>query len=200
MILVSPFPINKNTLVVFSSEQQHSNHLLLDLVSSSSYFPFGFEGRMWDLIVSVPDHCLSFYFSTRPLVESLLFSWYLWKVVRSSWKYLWFKYSLIHVFLPATTIFTLYILSFRNMIIHYAVYIYMPAFLKIWQSSLVHRVSRSRVSHYYISLFFLESHWICRVEVQRWKDNTVDFWTWYMYNVYETVDTRCIRATYERVQ
>ena len=28
-----------------------------------SYFPFGFEGRKWDLIVSVPDHCLSFYFS-----------------------------------------------------------------------------------------------------------------------------------------
>ena len=26
---------------------------------------FGFEGRIWDLIVSVPDHCLSFYF---PLV------------------------------------------------------------------------------------------------------------------------------------
>ena len=26
-----------------------------------SYFPFGFEGRMWDLIVSVPAHCLSFY-------------------------------------------------------------------------------------------------------------------------------------------
>ena len=22
-----------------------------------------FEGRIWDLIVSVPDHCLSFYFS-----------------------------------------------------------------------------------------------------------------------------------------
>ena len=30
-----------------------------------SYFPFGFEGRMWDLIVSVPDHCLSFYFICR---------------------------------------------------------------------------------------------------------------------------------------
>ena len=29
-----------------------------------SYFPFGFEGRMWDLIVSVPDHCLSFYFDS----------------------------------------------------------------------------------------------------------------------------------------
>ena len=27
-----------------------------------SYFSFGFEGRIWDLIVSVPDHCLSFYF------------------------------------------------------------------------------------------------------------------------------------------
>ena len=29
-----------------------------------SYFPFGFEGRIWDLITSVPDHCLSFYFVT----------------------------------------------------------------------------------------------------------------------------------------
>ena len=29
-----------------------------------SYFPFGFEGRMWDpIVISVPDHCLSFYFS-----------------------------------------------------------------------------------------------------------------------------------------
>ena len=26
------------------------------------YFPFGFEGSIWDLIVSVPDHFLSFYF------------------------------------------------------------------------------------------------------------------------------------------
>ena len=29
-----------------------------------SYFPFGFEGRIWDLIVSVPDLCLSFNFSS----------------------------------------------------------------------------------------------------------------------------------------
>ena len=28
-----------------------------------SYFPFGFEGRMWDLIVSVSDHFLSFLLS-----------------------------------------------------------------------------------------------------------------------------------------
>ena len=27
-----------------------------------SYFPFDFEGRIWDLIVSVPDHFVSFYF------------------------------------------------------------------------------------------------------------------------------------------
>ena len=32
-----------------------------------SYFPFGFEGRMWDLIVSVPDHCLSFYLGENQL-------------------------------------------------------------------------------------------------------------------------------------
>ena len=32
-----------------------------------SYFHFGFESRMWDLIVSVPDHCLSLYFSSRPM-------------------------------------------------------------------------------------------------------------------------------------
>ena len=28
-----------------------------------SYFPFGFEGRMWDLIVSVPDQLLIFLLS-----------------------------------------------------------------------------------------------------------------------------------------
>ena len=25
-------------------------------------FPFGFEGGMWDLIVLIPDHCLSNFF------------------------------------------------------------------------------------------------------------------------------------------
>ena len=25
-------------------------------------YPFGFEGGMWDLIILVADHCLSFYF------------------------------------------------------------------------------------------------------------------------------------------
>ena len=28
-----------------------------------SYIPFGFERRIWDLIVSGLDHCLSFYFA-----------------------------------------------------------------------------------------------------------------------------------------
>ena len=30
-----------------------------------SYFPFGFGSRTWNLIVSVPDHCLSFYFGLK---------------------------------------------------------------------------------------------------------------------------------------
>ena len=39
---------------------------LLSIVVFSS-FPFGFEGSIWDLIVSVPDHCLSFYFNTKAI-------------------------------------------------------------------------------------------------------------------------------------
>ena len=35
-----------------------------------SCFPFGFEGRMWDLIVSVPDHCLSYYLETLMLLSA----------------------------------------------------------------------------------------------------------------------------------
>ena len=35
-------------------------------------FPFGFAGRNWDLIVSVPDHCLSFYFLEQILNTSRL--------------------------------------------------------------------------------------------------------------------------------
>ena len=42
----------------------------LPSVYTFSYFPFGFEGRMWDLIVSVSDHCLSFYFPLRLLTPS----------------------------------------------------------------------------------------------------------------------------------
>ena len=34
-----------------------------------SYFPFDFEGRMWDLIVSVPDHCLSFTLKTSLFID-----------------------------------------------------------------------------------------------------------------------------------
>ena len=35
-----------------------------------SYFDFGFEVRIWDLIVSVPDHCLSLYFSCQLIVPT----------------------------------------------------------------------------------------------------------------------------------
>ena len=37
-----------------------------------SYFPFGFDGRVWDLIVSVPDHSVSFYFAT-PAIQCRFF-------------------------------------------------------------------------------------------------------------------------------
>ena len=32
-------------------------------IAGDKTYTFGFEGRIWDLIVSVPDHCLSFYFT-----------------------------------------------------------------------------------------------------------------------------------------
>ena len=35
-------------------------------------FSFGFEDRIWDLIVSVPDHCLSFY-STLDVAQIVVF-------------------------------------------------------------------------------------------------------------------------------
>ena len=41
-----------------------------------SYFPFGFEDRMWDLIVSVPDHCLSFLLCPTVNGTTLVFSGY----------------------------------------------------------------------------------------------------------------------------
>ena len=40
-----------------------------------SYVPFGFEGRMWDLIVSVPDHCLSFYFVVDQFLCNFRLMW-----------------------------------------------------------------------------------------------------------------------------
>ena len=33
-----------------------------EFVCMCASFPFGFEGGMWDLIVFIPDHCLSIYF------------------------------------------------------------------------------------------------------------------------------------------
>ena len=39
-------------------------------VFTCSYFSFGFEGRMWDLIVSVHDHCLSFSLTSLSTIFS----------------------------------------------------------------------------------------------------------------------------------
>ena len=49
----------KELLILFAA----SAFRKLSSIYVFSYFPIGFEGRIWDLIVSVPDHCLSFYFS-----------------------------------------------------------------------------------------------------------------------------------------
>ena len=48
-----------------------------------SYFPFGFEGRMWDLGVSVPDHCLSLYFIQLSSLDAInyLIVWYAYSVL-----------------------------------------------------------------------------------------------------------------------
>ena len=32
-------------------------------VNVCQFFPFGLESKMWDLIVLVPDHCLTFNFT-----------------------------------------------------------------------------------------------------------------------------------------
>ena len=37
-----------------------------------AFFPFGFEGGMWDLIVFVPDHCLSFILIINELLGILV--------------------------------------------------------------------------------------------------------------------------------
>ena len=42
-----------------------------------SYFPFGFDGRIFELIVSVPDHCLSFYFVLYAELRQIMIIFYL---------------------------------------------------------------------------------------------------------------------------
>ena len=56
--LVNDHLFGKELFILFAA----SAFRKLSSIYVFSYFPFGFEGRIWDLIVSVPDHCLSFYF------------------------------------------------------------------------------------------------------------------------------------------
>ena len=53
--------IGKELIILFAA----SAFRKMSSIYVFSYFPFGFEGRIWDLIVSVPDHCLSFYFAKK---------------------------------------------------------------------------------------------------------------------------------------
>ena len=43
----------KELFIVFAA----SAFCKLSSIYVFSYFPFGFEGRIWDLIVLIPDHC-----------------------------------------------------------------------------------------------------------------------------------------------
>ena len=60
-----------------------------------SYIPFGFEGRVWDLIVSVPDHCLSFYFTMQNgIFHSIISYWF--KILESEQtKYINYAYKMM---------------------------------------------------------------------------------------------------------
>ena len=40
-----------------------SHYVIMEFSVLNPRSDSGFEDRMWDLIVSVPDHCLSFYFT-----------------------------------------------------------------------------------------------------------------------------------------
>ena len=64
--LLNDYLFGKELFIRFSA----SAFRKLPSVYVLSYFLFGFEGRVWDLIVSVPDHCLSFYFSNSEKSES----------------------------------------------------------------------------------------------------------------------------------
>ena len=59
LLLVLAVPFGKELFIRFTVSAFHE----LPSIYVFSYFPFGFEGGMWDLIVSVPDHCFSFYFT-----------------------------------------------------------------------------------------------------------------------------------------
>ena len=54
-------PVKCNMMQLTRKRIKKSAFRKLSSIYVFSYFPFGFEGRMWDLIVSVPDQCLSFY-------------------------------------------------------------------------------------------------------------------------------------------
>ena len=55
----------RKSITVFCTRYSASAFRKLLSIYVFSYFPYDFEGRMWDLIVSVPDHCLSFYFALK---------------------------------------------------------------------------------------------------------------------------------------
>ena len=70
-----------------------------------NYFSFGFEGRIWDLIVPVPDHCLSSYSSCKVTYR---LSPFLYQIV--SFNYLAQMDSIPHI----TIITTFHVMKIHN--------------------------------------------------------------------------------------
>ena len=79
LILYQHLPVNDGSGIKPSAFRK------LPSIYVFSYFPFGFEGRMWDLIVSVPDHCLSFYFTIHYLIPSDRSTEHWKKYLKKSW-------------------------------------------------------------------------------------------------------------------
>ena len=50
---------------------------------------FGFEGRIWDLIVSVPDHCLSFYFTCHTDSKRTIYTFEIASSIRTGYAFLY---------------------------------------------------------------------------------------------------------------
>ena len=74
------------------------------MYSVFSSFPFDFEDRIWDLIVSVPAHCLYFYFDFINL-KIFVFHISAVKDIRHGRSALIFYYCIIYIYIWFSVIF-----------------------------------------------------------------------------------------------
>ena len=70
--MLLPFSIRVAELPPVWERAVHSDNCTLVKFCMCPSFPFGIAGGMWGVIVLIPDHCLSLYFSPPLLCSSLL--------------------------------------------------------------------------------------------------------------------------------